>query len=215
MDCAAKKLNGDCAMLINDLTLIKAIREQRPFLFTYDKDIKTPAVTIVEADDFESRLKVEYAGFPLIICKNAALFFPDGWKIPLRKTELIKTKIFHLMKKFYRIPDEIQITENIKIHLINDWYEKSLPDKGLCSSVIFWFLSSYIYGGALKTDWFSRYILGGSLRVTLCNRRKKFPIKLKLCDELIYLRPAVIKDKMFDFYFYEQNFCGVCEVTKR
>lgn len=187
----------------------------KSFLFTYDEEIKTPAVTIVRANDFESLMRAEHKGFPLIICKDATLFFPDGWKIPLRKTELIKTKIFHLMKKFYRISDEIQISDNIKIHLINDWYEKSLPDKGLSSSVIFLFLSSYIYGGALKTNWFSGYASQEALRKALFIFGKKFPIKLKSCDGLIYLQPAEIKDKMFNFYFYEQDFCGVCEVMER
>ncbi len=203
-------------MLINDLTLIKAIREPlKPFLFTYDEDIKTPAVTIVRADDFASCEKAKHKGFPLIMCKNATLFFPNGWKIPLDKKDLIRTKIFHLMKKFYKLPDEIQISENIKIHLINDWYEKSSPSTGLCSAVIFLFLSSYIYGGALKTDWFSRYASQVALGKALFIFGKKFPIKLKSCDGLIYLRPAEIKDKIFDFYFYEQDFCGVCEVTER
>lgn len=214
MGDAAKKQNGVCVMLINDLTGIKVIREElRPFLLTYDVDVKTPAVTIIRANDFEFQEKAEQNGYPIIKCKDGILYFPNGWKIPLKRMDLIKTKIFHLMKRFYRLSDEIQIADNIKIHLINDWCEKKPNIK--CRAVIFLLLSSYIYGGALKTEWFARYDSKESMQSWLWRCLSLFFIKCKFCEGLVYMFPKIEENKTLDFYFYEQDFRGMCKVSGR
>ena len=214
MGGAAKKQNGVCVMLINDLTGIKVIREElRPFLLTYDVDVKTPAVTIIRANDFEFQEKAEQRGYPIIKCKDGILYFPNGWKIPLKRMSLIKTKIFHLMKRFYRLSDEIQIADNIKIHLINDWCEKKPNIK--CRAVIFLLLSSYIYGGALKTEWFARYNRKESMQSWLWRCLGLFFVKCKFCEDLVYMFPEIEKNKTLDFYFYEQDFRGMCRISER
>ena len=177
-------------MLINDLTGIKVIREElSPFLLTYDEDIKTPAVTIIGANDFEFQKKAEQNGFPIIKCKDGILYFPNGWKIPLTKINLIKTKLFHLMKRFYRLSDEIQITENIKIHLVNDWCEKKTRAKR--SVALFLLLSSYIYGGALKTEWFARYDYKESMQSWVWRCLNLLFIKCKFSEDLVYIFPEI------------------------
>ena len=204
-------------MLINDLTFANVIRGKiwRPFFVDCDMEVKTPAVTVVEAEDYTFLEKAEAQGFPIITREGGTLVFPNGWKIPLSKPELIKTKMFHLMKRFYRLSDEIQIADNIKIHLINDWCEEKTNGKRSCAFAIFLLLSSLVYGGALKTEWMYRCSDIASLCRMFNYYVSRFFFKYKLSGDLVYLWPAATKDQKVDFYFYEQDFCGVCKVTER
>ena len=81
--------------------------------------------------------------------------------------------------------------------------------------VVFILLTSSVYGGALKTEWFLQYGGEKSLRGALSYHFREFPMKLHLSNDLIYLQPDVSGDKKYDFYFFEQDFCGVCKVTDR
>ena len=201
-------------MLINDLTGIKVIQKKlRPFLLTYDDDVKTPAITIIGANDFEFQKKAERNGFPIIKYKDGILYFPNGWKIPLTKINLIKMKLFHLMKRFYRLPDEIQIAENIKIHFINDWCEEKTRRGS--SVALFVLLGSYIYGGALKTEWFVRYDCQKIMQSSLWRCLNSLFIKCKFSEDLVYIFPEIKENKVLDLYFYEQDFCRVCNVTDK
>lgn len=204
-------------MLINDLTFANVMKGKiwKPFLVASDMEVKTPAVTVVEEGDYNFFKKAESQGFPIITRKDGVLFFPNGWKIPLSKPELIKTKMFHLMKRFYRLSDEIQIADNIKIHLINDWCEEKTNGKKGCAFAIFWLLSSFVYGGALKVEWFFRYGDTYSLCRIFNYYISRFFLKYKLSGDLVYLWLEAPKDKMMNFYFYEQDFSGVCKVTER
>lgn len=207
-------------MLINDLTengvfcglLFRQLCSQ--FLLSWDVELKTPSVTIVDAGDNELKEAADAKGYPVIVYDNGNFIFPNGWKIAKEKRALLFTKLFHLMKKFYQLPDEIQISDNVKIHLINDWGERNSTESSMCVGNIFLLLSSYIYGGALRKDWFCRYDRN-SMKSTLYRCMKKFYIQNKFSGSLIYVYPIAEKTKMLDFYFYEQDFRGELIVSER
>lgn len=202
-------------MLINDLTKNNIIKSFRsfPFLLTCDADVKTPAIIIIDADDKESLQMAESRGYPVIKYENGVFLFPNGWKLTQNKTDLIKTKIFQLMKKFYQLPNEIHMFDNLVFHLVNDWSESKERDRWRCGFVILVLLSSCIYGGALKTEWFLRYSSEKSLRGVLSYYFREFPVRFQLSNDLIYLRSIPLKNRKYDFYFYEQDFCGECKIA--
>ena len=206
-------------MLINDLTKnnvctdLICLMEKSPFLLTWDFCLETPAITVVDVNDSASKQEAENKGYPVVVYENNVFYFPNKFQIPAKKRELLKTKMFHLAKKFYQLPNEI-VSKNINIHLINDWYEEDVERKLYPAFSLSLLINSYIFGGALRANWFLHC---GSLRAleVLINRHcEDLPISVILRDDLIYIKPKETDNQVFDLYFYEQDFQTICEVSE-